>query len=143
MLVAYSHSSALEGVPAEKMVCVLSNLVLGKFGSLFVCITVSFACLATALALAEVCSGYLHREIFAKKVSKVTCLVIVILVTYAMSNLSFQMIMRLMLPILKVIYPALITLSIMNILYKWRGIKMVKFPVYLTVFSGIVSNFLL
>lgn len=132
MWVAYTHAGALQGLREEQMISAVSYVVLGKFGGLFVCVAVSFACLATALALAEVSSDYLYREVFKKKVTKHLCLGLVILVTIVMSNIGFQGILKLSMPILNVIYPALIVLSIMNILYKWKGIQCVKLPVALT-----------
>lgn len=132
MLVAHGHASALQGLREEQMISAVSYAVLGKFGGLFVCIAVSFACLATALALAEVSSDYLFREVFKQRISKRFCLVIVIIMTILMSNIGFQGIIKFSMPILNVIYPSLIVLSIMNILYKWKGIQSVKLPVALT-----------
>lgn len=132
MFVAYNHAASLQGVPAEQIVKAISSVVLGQFGEIFVCVAVSFACLATALALTDVCSNYLYKVVFRHKVSKVYCLLIVTVVTYAVSNLGFKSIMNYMVPILEVIYPAIIVLSIMNILYKWKGIQIVKVPVFLT-----------
>jgi LIVCS family branched-chain amino acid:cation transporter len=142
MFVAYNHATSLQGIPAEQIVKAISSVVLGKFGELFVCIAVSFACLATALALAEVCSNYLYKVIFNHRVSKVFCLIIVTITTYSISNLGFKTIMYYMVPVLEVVYPALITLSIMNIFYKWKGTQMVKLPVFLTVTVFLIMKLL-
>jgi len=133
MWIAHNHAFALQGLPEEQMISAISTIVLGKFGGLFVCISVSFACIATALALVDVCSTYLCEEIFNKKISYHICLTMIILVTYCMSNLGFQGILNFSVPILRVIYPALIILCIFNILHKSKGIKMVKLPVLLTI----------
>lgn len=133
MIVAYNHASVLQGLAAEQTITAISHAVLGKFGGFFVCIAVSFACLATTLALAQVSNHFLYTEIFKRKVSKHLCLTIVMLLTYLMSNLDFQGILKLSLPIVHVIYPALIVLCIFNILYKWKGVEMVKMPVLLAV----------
>lgn len=132
MWVAHGHADALQGLREEQMISAVSHAVLGKFGGLFVCITVSFACIATALALATVSSDYLHNELFKKRVSKHACLGIVIIMTILMSNIGFQGILKFSIPILNVIYPALIVLCLMNILYKWKGVQWVKLPVALT-----------
>lgn len=133
MLTAYNHSHALQGLAEEQMISAVSMAVLGKFGGLFVCISVSFACIATALALVDVCSIYLHEEVFKEKIPSLACLSLVVIITYLMSNLGFQGILKFSIPILQVIYPALIVLCIFNILHKWVGIKMVKLPVFLTI----------
>jgi LIVCS family branched-chain amino acid:cation transporter len=132
MFVAYGHASALQGLREEQMISAVSHAVLGKFGGLFVCIAVSFACIATALALTTVSSDYLYREVFKHSISKHWCLGIVVAMTMLMSNIGFQGIMKFSLPILNVVYPTLIVLCVMNILYKWKGIKCIKLPVALT-----------
>jgi LIVCS family branched-chain amino acid:cation transporter len=142
MVLAHSHSSALQGLNEEHMISAISSAVLGKWGGLFVCVAVSVACLATALALAEVSMNYLYQEIFKKKITKTKCLFMVILTTYFMSNLGFQGIMAIAMPILNIIYPALIVLCIMNILHKWKGVELVKFPVLITLFISTIIVFM-
>lgn len=133
MWVAFNHANTLKGHAIEKMITIISSTVLGKFGGLFVCIAVSCACIATALALADVCTLYLHEEVCQKKLSKIACLNIVIFIMYLMSNLGFQGILSFTNPILHILYPALIVLCLFNILYKWQGIEIVRIPVLLTV----------
>jgi LIVCS family branched-chain amino acid:cation transporter len=86
------------------------------------------ACLTTAIALAAVFSDFLHRVIFKNKVSYSTCLIITLVLNYFISILEFTGIMKFLAPILEVCYPSLILLSILNILYKLFGFKMVKTP---------------
>ncbi len=142
MWIAHNHAVSLQGIPEEKMISAISMLVLGKFGAIFVCVSVSFACVATALALADVCTIYLYNEVFHKRVSKIACLSTVMILTYLMTNIGFQGILSFTVPILNIVYPALIVLCICNILHKWKGIKMVKLPVLLTglVFAMILYS---
>lgn len=141
MFVAYGHAGKLQGLPEESMIRAVSEVVLGKFGMFFVCISVSFACIATALALAEVSSQFLYEEILKQKVPKVVCLGAVMLLTTLMSNLGFQGILNLSMPLLNIVYPALIVLCLMNILHKWTGFKSVKMPVALTAVGSAIFNF--
>lgn len=143
MLTAYNHAHSLQGLAEEQMINAVSSTVLGKFGGLFVCISVSFACVATALALVDVCSIYLYEEVFKEKIPKIICLTSVVVITYLMSNLGFQGILQFSTPILQVIYPALIVLCILNILHKWKGVKTVKIPVLLTILISLVLLFVL
>lgn len=142
MSIAYHHASELQGLAEEQMISAISTAVLGKFGGLFVCISVSFACVATALALADVCTIYLHEEIFKKRIPKLACLTLVMLVTYLVSNLGFQGILNFSVPILHVVYPSLIVLCVLNILYKWKGLKPIKAPVFITaiIFIGLLYH---
>lgn len=145
LCVAAGHQQALQDVAIDKMISVTAITVLGRFGALFVCVCVSFACLATAIALAEVSSRYLHSQVFCNKIPRLACLIIVVAVTFIMSQLGFNGIMAIASPILEVLYPALITLCIVNILYKTNGFKLVKLPFFATLsivgLTSILSHF--
>jgi len=141
MLLSYNHAGSLQNIPPVQMVTAVSSIVLGKFGSLYVCITVSFACLSTVLALSDVCTDYIDKVVTVGRVSRAVILFTVVLITYITSNFGFQQIMSYMTPILEVIYPALITLSVMNILYKCFGIKTVKIPVFLVGIVFLLKNY--
>lgn len=118
MLLALCHATELQGVNTAQMIVIISNLVLGKFGSLFVGICVSFACLVTAIALTEITTEFLHTKIIVKKVSRTICLIITITSIYAMSIVGFAGIMKMALPILEVLYPILIIYCFINIFMK-------------------------
>ena len=139
MLVAHNHAAALQSVDKAQMIGVIATIVLGKFGGLFVCIAVSFACIATALALAEISSHYLQTVVFKNRAHKNFCLSLVMLITLVVSNFEFQTLMDYMTPVLGVLYPALIVLCIMNILHKLKGIKSVQLPVMLSVIGSVLS----
>lgn len=141
MLLSYNHAASLQNISPVQMIAAVSTLVLGKFGSLYVAITISFACLSTVLALADVCTDYIDKMITMGKVSRIFILFTVVLVTYITSNFGFQGIMHCLTPILEVVYPALITLSIMNILYKCFDIKTVKIPIFLVGATFLLKNY--
>lgn len=123
MLLALFHAPSLEGVGTAQMIVAVSNLVLGKFGSLFVGICVSFACIVTAIALTDISTSFIHEQLARKKLPRNLCLVISISITYAMSILGFAWIMKIALPILQVLYPALIIYCIINIVTQISVIK--------------------
>ena len=123
MLLALTHASQLQGIDKVEMIAAISNLVLGKYGSAFVAICVSFACLVTAIALTEVTTGFFHEYLFMKKVPRVVCLLISIVMTYAVSILGFSKIMNFALPILEVMYPILIAYSVISIVMKLYSMK--------------------
>ncbi|MHB1947679.1 MAG: branched-chain amino acid transport system II carrier protein [Gammaproteobacteria bacterium] len=115
MLLALCHASQLQGVDTAQMIVAISNLVLGRIGSLFVGICVAFACIVTAMALTEVTTAFFHEHVLLNKVPHNVCLIIVIISIYAMSIVGFAGIMKISLPILVVLYPALIVYCIINI----------------------------
>ena len=120
MFLAFSHANQLQGVETAEMIFAISNLVLGKFGSIFVGICVSFACLVTAIALTEVATSFFYEQIFKKKISRTVCLFSTIATVYIMSILGFTSIMKIATPILEVLYPALIVYCIINIALSWK-----------------------
>lgn len=143
LYVAANHQSVLQGVRTDQMIGAIATAVLGHFGALFVCICVSFACLATAIALAEVSSRYLYTQVFREKLPRIACLSLVMVITFTMSLLGFGRIMSLTIPILNALYPALIVLCILNILYKVKGIDMVKLPFFATLLYAFGQMYLL
>lgn len=118
MLLALYHASELQGVDTAQMIVAISNIVLGKFGSLFVAICVSFACLVTAIALTEITTEFLYSKVIRKKIPRMICLISTILFIYAMSIIGFDGIMKMALPILEILYPLLIVYCIINIVMK-------------------------
>jgi LIVCS family branched-chain amino acid:cation transporter len=118
MLIALFHASELQGVDTAQMILAVSHLVLGQFGALFVGICVSFACLVTAIALTEVTTNFFYEHVFLKKIPRLACLLTTIGTVYVMSILGFSAIMTMAIPILKVLYPALIIYCLINITLK-------------------------
>lgn len=138
MLVAYKHAGDLQSLGAEQTISAISFSVLGKFGGLFVCILVSFACIATTLALGQACNQCLYHDILKGAVPKQVCFGLIIFTTYLISNLGFQGILEITSPIVNIIYPALIVHCLFSILYLWKGIKIVKTPVFFTLILTLV-----
>lgn len=143
MSIASLNASGLQGVSTEQTISAISNLVLGKYGSIFVGLCITFACLATAMALAEVTGNYLYNQVFRTKFPKVACMLVVTIVMYIMTQLGFSGIMKIAVPILVTLYPALIVLCIVNILYKTYNFKYIKLPVVIALVASLVGNFLI
>ena len=115
-LIAHHHSQALINYSTPELVNGICAVVLGKYGSIFVCLCVFLACITTASALAEVSTLYFYESIFQLKIPKVACLLIILVTMYGMSILQFDGIMSLVVPILKYLYPGLVIYSIVMIL---------------------------
>ncbi|MBA2726651.1 MAG: branched-chain amino acid transport system II carrier protein, partial [Parachlamydiaceae bacterium] len=118
---AAGQSKELADFKSDELISQITVLVLGKHAGLIVSVAVVLACLTTAIALAAVFAEYLHEDITRFKIGYVPSLALTLVVTYFISILNFTMIIALLGPVLQVIYPALITLTICNILYKLYG----------------------
>jgi LIVCS family branched-chain amino acid:cation transporter len=121
MLSAGTHAAALQNIATPALINRLSDIVLGNFGSLFVCVCVTLACIATAVALVTVSTKFFYKAIFRRKIPRLACLLMVLAAMYMMSILGFDRIMAIALPILNVLYPCIIALCVLNIFRKLRS----------------------
>lgn len=120
----------LVSVSGDKLLGVISTLTMGTTAGLVANLVVSLACLTTAISLAVVSAEFFKRDVFFHKLSYVQCLVITMVITLLFSLMGFSGIMRLVLPVLMVICPAVITLVVVNALNYFFGYKYIKVPVY-------------
>jgi len=121
ILIANYHAADLQGVPTQKLIGELSLLLLHQGGSLFVAVCVGVACFSTAVAITAVTVEFIHSHILKHKVSYRLVLFFVMLIAFILSTLGFTLLMKIIIPILNVLYPALLGLTIGNILYKLKG----------------------
>jgi LIVCS family branched-chain amino acid:cation transporter len=117
--VAATHAAQLQNIPAEALIGKVAYLVLGPFGVVFVGVCVFFACLATALALAEASADYFYTIVFRNKIPRILCVLMVLGTMYFMAILGFAGIMKIASPILNIVYPVLIALCLINISLKF------------------------
>ena len=140
--VAAAYSGSLANVSPAELISSIVMQVLGPYAGLAVCFTVTMACLTTAIALTTVFAEYIHKDLTNNKVSYPLALLISLGITYFVSTLNFTGIITLLAPILQLCYPALIVLSLMNILYKLFQFEPVKVPV-MVVFAGSIIAYLI
>lgn len=89
--------------------------LMGPYAGVFVCFAIGLACLTTAVALISAFTDFLEKEICKERFSYNSLLIFSLAVTYALATLKFQGISAFLGPILQVIYPALIVLTIVNV----------------------------
>ncbi len=128
------HSELLADVAKDGLLGTVALHMLGSIGGTLASVAISFACLTTAIALTTVSAEFLQKELTFDRLSYPISLIIVLLVTFFVSTLHFDGISRILLPILQICYPALIVLSLMNLLHKFYGYEQVKLPVTLVFF---------
>ncbi len=142
--VASKHSEILSQVGPEKALAVLAYYFLGSWGGIVTCLAVILACLTTVIALAAVFSEFVHKDVTQSKLSYKSSLVITLIASFFISILEFQGIFRMLAPIVQVLYPSLIVLSIINIAsHGWDipiGRKASLALVSLTALAAILSN---
>ncbi len=136
--IAAFNSLQLENIKKEQLLSAMSLLILGPYAGLVACIAVALACLTTAVALASVFAEFIHIDIAQGKLGYLQSLGITLLISFAISTLQFTGIAAFLTPILRVCYPALILLSLLNITYKLAHFKPVKIPVLIAFLASLL-----
>lgn len=118
VLLGWKYSALLAGKPPQEMLGLIAMESLGSFALPVLCLTVVFACLTTAIVLASLFSDFLKDQVFQKKIGKHPALITTLVIGFLVSTLDFAGIARFLGPLLEAIYPALITLTLVNIVLK-------------------------
>lgn len=113
---AYFYAPLLEGIPNEQLLGAIAIKVLGAHAGLIVSLTVTFACLTTAIALIAAFASFMEKELLKGRFGYIPILIGSLLMTFAVTTLEFQGIAHFLNPILEICYPALILLTFYNLL---------------------------
>lgn len=145
--IAARHSPTIaESCPPEQLLNAIAIKLLGPLGGCIAAIAVMTACLTTAMTLAAIFSDYLKKQVCQDKISSTWALIATLVVTTLFANLGFSGIAAFLGPILQVVYPGLIVLTLMNLVHVFYGYRLVKWPVFLAFgFSGaldLIPNFI-
>lgn len=135
---AAMHAKALVNTSPEQVLATLAIYLLGPKLAMVANIAIILACLTTVMSLAVAVVDVIHVEVMNTNIGKKLSysygwmMFITMAITVLFSNLGFTAIMAFLHPIMAVCYPAIIALTICNILYKIYGFPYVKVPVYAT-----------
>jgi LIVCS family branched-chain amino acid:cation transporter len=143
---AAAHPEAFANANAapEQVLASLAIHLLGAKLAMVANIAILLACLTTIISLAVAVVEVIHVELENTAIgAKIPfryglMMFITILITVVFSNLGFDGIMRILHPVMAVCYPAIIVLTLCNILYKITGFKYVKIPVYTTLLLTLI-----
>lgn len=130
LLSAHHGSEISTDVAPADLLQAIAVKILGPWGGYIAAITVFFACFTTAMALASIFGDYVRKDLLKDRISPMLGLVISIGLTTATANLGFSGILRLLGPILEILYPALIVLCLLNIAHCLYLVRPVKIPVF-------------
>lgn len=130
---AAGYSQDLQSVPSHQLLGTLAFKVLGPNAGLVAGVAVTFACFTTEIALTVVFSEFLHETLFKKKIPYPATVLITLATAFLVSTFQFEGITSFITPVLRLCYPALIVLAILNILHKLKGYERVKRIFYGTV----------
>ena len=143
-LAAAAHPQALHNVAPEQALANLAIYLLGSKLAMVANLAVVLACLTTIMSLAVAVVEVIHIEIAGTELGQKipyrygSMMLITLIITVIFSNLGFSSIMAFLHPIMAIIYPAIIVLTICNIMYKLYGFPYVKVPVFATFIAALV-----
>jgi branched-chain amino acid:cation transporter, LIVCS family len=118
--IAAFHSASLSFHSAEEILGALTMKIAGPYAGMLVCITISLACFTTAIALVSAFTDFFHKEVFREKLNYPATLFLALLVTFFVSIFKYTGISAFLTPVLQLIYPGLIILTLFNI---WKKFK--------------------
>ena len=97
-----------------QLLVALSNQLLGNYGRIILAIIVTLACLTTAIGLTVAVSDY-FESLFKSSVEYKNIVIVIAAISFILSQLSVDLIIKLAVPILFVFYPVMIIILIFNV----------------------------
>ncbi len=115
-----AQSRAAYGISADggEALFLIGTHYFGTFGGILLGVTVTFACLKTAIGLITSCAET-FAEMFPKSLSYRAYTVIFCLFSFAIANFGLSRIISLSLPVLMFLYPLTITLILLCLFGRW------------------------
>jgi LIVCS family branched-chain amino acid:cation transporter len=106
-------------------------------------VIIAAACLTTATALSKIFADYLHHYARHKHwpISESVCLVISLVIAFAMSLIGFDGLMKAFIPVILAVYPIFILLALHTFLQRWIPAKYVPWLALITLGLGILTIF--
>lgn len=129
---AVNYAEQVSTFPKDQALIGLSLSILGDWASVFVAAAVSLACLTTAISLC-MSSAEAFGRFTGGRINYPVGLVLTLLLSFAISNLEFSGIQAFIVPILKIVLPSICVLTLVNVLHRVTGFKMIRTPVAVTL----------
>lgn len=126
----------------EERLSEIAQYLLGPQGAFFACISVAMACLTTAIPIVSICAQYIQEDLLPVNKGPLLPLVITLTISIAVANLGFMGIANMLSPVLGILCPSLIVLSILNIVNKLYDIRTRKTPVIITFALSTLNYFI-
>ena len=118
--VSIKHSLILRDIPKDQMLSVLSRNLLGANLSVVSLFAIVLACFSTSVALIVAYSEFLKSEIFKNKKGMGFSIAVSSIITFIMSIFGLNGVSFITSPILKIFYPVLLVLILVNIVIKTK-----------------------
>lgn len=140
VLLGAIYAPQLALVPPQEMLGFVAQAALGPWAAPVVCLAVVLACLTTAIVLTSLFADFFRKEVTRDQVSNSTALLVTLAIAFFTSTLEFSGIAKILGPILEVIYPALIVLTVLSIFHKLWGWSTVRIPIAMAFALKLLSR---
>lgn len=128
-----------EHLPEERL-SAIAMLLLGPKGAFISCIAVAMACLTTAIPVVSIFADYIREDLLPQKRSNLFPLLATLGLSIGITNLGFMGIAQMLSPMLQILCPGLIMLSLLNIFHKLYETRVPKVPVFATFALSTLSH---
>lgn len=124
----------------EERLSAISLYLLGPTGALISCLAVSMACLTTAIPLVSIFATYMREDLLQGKGGTLLPLIATLAISTILATMGFMGIAAMLSPILQILCPGLIVLSIFNIWHKLFETRVLKTPVFATFAASTLGH---
>lgn len=128
-------------LPEERLSAISMHL-LGPWGSMVSSIAVAMACLTTAIPLTSICADYIRKDLLQGRGGTLFPLLLTLVLSSGIANLGFMGIASMLSPVLGILCPGLIVLSVFNIFNKLYETRVPKVPIFATFAISTVGHVL-
>jgi LIVCS family branched-chain amino acid:cation transporter len=140
VLLGSMYAPQLANIPPQEMLGFVAQASLGPWAAPLVAIAVVLACLTTAIVLTTLFADFLRKEVAKEKIGNPLAIIATLAIAFFTSTLEFSGIAKILGPILEVIYPALIVLTVLSIFHKLWGWTTVRMPIAIAFFLKLLSR---
>lgn len=139
--VASYYTSLLDPMhlPEERL-SAISLYLLGPVGAVISSIAVAMACLTTAIPLVSIFANYMKEELLQGKGGTFIPLIATLTLSIVLANIGFMGIAAMLSPILQILCPGLIVLSVFNIFHKLFETRVPRLPVFATFALSVLGH---
>ncbi len=121
--IAAIHGSRLEGIADDTLLSALASIILGPKAGVFANITIALTCFVTAIALSATFAEFISRDVLKGRISYRLALAITIFLSGLMATLRFTGIMKAIMPLISLCYPALMVFALFHVFMALGWVK--------------------
>jgi|688.fasta_scaffold16775_2 LIVCS family branched-chain amino acid:cation transporter len=135
VMLGWRYAPLLAQTSPQEMLGKIAVASLGQLAGPMICLLVVLACLTTAIALTSLFAEFLRKDVCREKIGNHPALILTLMSGFLVSSLDFAGIANFLGPILEAIYPALIVLTVINILCKLYGLRSTHWPFTIAIIT--------